>query len=679
MGSPLNFDLEPDEIELFFQEVDEHIQTLETDLLSLEQATNQTAFDAVFRAAHTLKAVAATIGHHRMADLTHALETLFEQLRGTGNSLSSATIDELLAIVDVLKTLRDEVVNLEASDVDVQVLVVQLSILGENVTNVAHIQTRSAVSTPAHQLTQEQITQVKTRQQAGHPLLEIRVSTAADAFAQVARLVQAAKILAGVGEIIVQNPSETNLLANQHDGTLRVILATEVNPETISQRLSDIPDIEHVLVEAYVVNEVVQLDELLPEKSPTITNQHEHSTVRISVERLDILMNLVGELVTDRTRLHRIEDVLRSKHGKDSIVSALGETTAHFDRVVDQLQHEVMQARMLPIANLFTKFPRLTRDLARRAGKQIDLVTEGEATELDRSMIEVIGDPLIHLLRNAIDHGIESSQEREAAGKPPTGMVRIAATHEEGHIVITVQDDGRGLDPNRIRQVSIDRGLISNEEAAQLDNDSIISLIFRPSLSTAEQVTEISGRGVGLDVVLTNIRRLSGSVVVESEIGQGTTFRITLPLTLAILDTMLVGVGNDVYAIPLMGIVETLHTSEVVHSNIKGSPVIHWRDQVLPLIYLREFFAHPHQNSASVNGSRQAIVIVSWGKLRVGLVVDQLIGKQEAVIKSLSPILGNIVGISGCTILGDGRVVLIVDIPSIINAAIQLQKERITL
>jgi two-component system chemotaxis sensor kinase CheA len=367
--------------------------------------------------------------------------------------------------------------------------------------------------------------------------------------------------------------------------------------------------------------------------------------------------------------------MLQAEVGKGGRVSALSEMTLHFGRVVDQLQQEVMQARMLPIASLFNKFPRLVRDVARSAGKQVELIIEGEATELDRAVIEVIGDPIIHLLRNAVDHGIESPKARKKAGKPTSGTVWLTAAHEEGHIVVTVRDDGQGIDPAKIRKAAVSRGLLSDEEAAQLDDQAAISLIFEPHLSTAEQVTDVSGRGVGLDVVRTNVKQLSGSVIVESEIGEGTTFRLTLPLTLAIVQTMLVAIGDDVYAIPLTGIIETVYLSDVTVNGVKGSPVIHWRDSVLPLVYLREFFSHPRLMSAPPANGRQAIVTVAWGRQQVGLVVDRLIGKQEIVIKSLSPILGNVSGLSGCTILGDGSIALIVDIPGLIGACVQTQRE----
>jgi two-component system chemotaxis sensor kinase CheA len=453
-----------------------------------------------------------------------------------------------------------------------------------------------------------------------------------------------------------------------------LVIATQADNDAIEQALEDIAELSQSRVQPYTMESSAAAPPSSSQLPAYAPGQGNDNTVRINVEHLDTLMNLVGELVTDRTRLEQIESTLRVRYGRDESVTALNEMSTHFTRVVDQLQQEVMQARMLPIARLFTKFPRLVRDVARAAGKQVNLIIEGESTELDRSVIEVIGDPLIHLLRNAVDHGIEQQDEREAAGKPATGTVWLTAGHEEGHIVVTVRDDGRGIDPAKIRKAAVSRGLMSKEEVAQMDEDSAISLIFQPNLSTAEQVTDVSGRGVGLDVVRANIKRLSGSVVVESELGVGTTFRLTLPLTLAILQTMLVSLGDDVYAIPLTGIVETLYLSDVKVGGVKGKPVIRWRDSVLPLMHLRRFFARPGQEVAPPGENGGAVVTVAWGKQQVGLIVDKLIGKREIVIKSLSPIFGNVPGLSGCAILGDGRVGLIVDIPGLINATVQLQR-----
>lgn len=404
------------------------------------------------------------------------------------------------------------------------------------------------------------------------------------------------------------------------------------------------------------------------------------STVRISVERLDALMNLVGQLVTDRTHLLQVENDLNARYGSE--VSALSQLTVHLNHVVTQLQDEVMRARMLPMGALFSRFPRLVRDGARLAGKQVDLLIEGETTELDRSVIEVIGDPLIHLLRNAVDHGIEPPEERQAAGKSPAGIVHLTASSAEGQIVVTISDDGRGIDPLSIRHSAVNSGLISEAEAAQMSQEELVDLSFRPGLTTATEVTELSGRGVGLDVVRTNLERLGGSVVVTSQLGQGTTFRLTMPLTLALVQAMLVSVHKTVYAIPITSINGSLYLSEAPLKTIKRKPVLEWQTETVPLLDLRQFFSPPKPAAWSENGSarqsiKSSIVRVNWGKLQAGLIVDRIIGQQEIVVKSLSPILGQLPGLSGASILGDGRIALIVDIPGLINAALSGRFEEI--
>jgi two-component system chemotaxis sensor kinase CheA len=480
------------------------------------------------------------------------------------------------------------------------------------------------------------------------------------------------------------------LVNGRYEDRLVCVLASKKNIHGVQQLLADVSELASAQVQPFAAGTAAPASTpadtadaarsksaAAPATPSTGADLSADKTVRISVERLDTLMNLVGELVTGRNRLIQIQGALLGQYSKDNTIGNLGETSGHLGRVVDQLQEEVMRARMLPIGHVFNKIPRLVRDLSRSAGKQVNLVIEGEETELDRTLIEFLGDPLIHLLRNAMDHGIESPQTRLAAGKQPTGTIRLAATHEEGHIVIIMEDDGQGIDPEKVRRSAVKRGMITQEEAAQFDLEQSIELIFRPNLSTAEKITEVSGRGVGMDVVRSNIERLSGSVTVESKMGYGTTFRITLPLTLAIVQSMLVTVKESVFAIPLAGIIESLYLSDVKVSTIKGMPTILWRDSVLPLLDLRRHFDDPrfgrNGNGAGHNG-KTAVVTVAWGKQRTGLIVDGIIGNQDIVVKSLSPIMGELPGLSGGAILGDGRIALIVDVPGLINSALQTRR-----
>ncbi len=677
MEGTLTFDIEADELDLFIEDVNELLQAMETGILELEESAGGETLNSIFRAAHTLKAMGGAVGHHSMAELTHTVETLFDRMRGGEVTPTPGLTDELLNVVDILRAQRDEVINQQPSGIDVEAVLDRLRTLSEAGQDDGRGDTPAA--TTQYQLTPEDLKQVEAHMEAGETILEVQASVFAAAFAPAARLMQAIMALEDAGQVIAQKPTQSDLFDDDHDGSLWAILATDMPDAAVVELLADVTDFGNIRVQTF---EMVQEDPLAepdptqvvkPRKAPAAVGPTVETTVRISVERLDTLMNLVGEMVTDRNRLTQIEQTLHTQYGRSGAAGDLTDMTGHFSRVIDQLQEEVMRARMLPIGNLFQKFPRLVRDVSRAAGKEIKLVIRGETTELDRSVIEGIGDPLMHLLRNAVDHGIEHPQDRVAAGKPALGTIQLTAEHVEGQIVITVADDGGGIDPDRVRQAAVRRGLLGAEEAAELDDNGAIHLIFMPNVSTVEKVTDISGRGVGMDVVRTNVEQLGGMVVVESELGKGTTFRLALPLTLAIMQSMLVVLGSDVYAIPLTGIIDSLYLADVTVSTAKGSKVIQWRNSVLPLLDLRDFFAHTHIAPVA-EGSRRAVVTVSWGKLNLGLVVDRIIGQQEIVVKSLSSVIGNLAGLSGCAILGDGRVALIIDIPSLVNTAARVRK-----
>lgn len=379
-------------------------------------------------------------------------------------------------------------------------------------------------------------------------------------------------------------------------------------------------------------------------------------TIRANVERLDNLMNLVGELITDRNHLKKIHSRVARNNSNDDQIA---ETITHLGRITDQLQEEVMHIRMLPISSSFGKFPRMVRDMSQKIGKPIDVVIHGEETEMDRSMIEEINDPLIHLVRNSVDHGIESPEERRAAGKPERGTITLTARHEQGRIILTVEDDGGGIDGEKLRKSAVQKGLITPEEAAALTEDQSIDLMFMAGLSTAQKVTDISGRGVGLDIVSTNIQRVNGSIQVETQIGRGTQFKIVLPLTLAIVPALLVKVADATFAIPLVMITETLRLEQGEIKYISQKPVTVLRQSVLSLINLSDIF---HSQQGDDQGRNIFAVVVQSGKQRVGLIVDSLVGEEDVVVKPLGGFIGDIPGISSAAILSEGQVALIVDV-----------------
>jgi two-component system chemotaxis sensor kinase CheA len=379
------------------------------------------------------------------------------------------------------------------------------------------------------------------------------------------------------------------------------------------------------------------------------------------------MMNLVGELVIDRRRLLEILRNLTDRYGHDSTIEQLSDIAQHLTRVSDELQQQVMRSRLLPVESVFNRFPRMVRDLAKRSGKQVRFVVEGQETELDRSVFDHLGDPLVHLLRNALDHGVETPEERVAAGKPEEATIVLSARHEESMIVLEVTDDGRGIDPQRMRRTAIRKGIYSADAAGRLSDDEAINLIFSPGFSSAAEVTDVSGRGVGMDIVRTNIEKVNGTVTVATQLGEGTTFTIRLPLTLAIIRALLVRVGEATFTIPLVSVQETLRIQTDTMHAVHGREIALLRGQALPLLRLADVFGGPYGSVDRREGASVFVVWVRTGRADLGLIVDSLIGEQEVVIKPIDGVIGEIEGLAGATILGDGSVSMIVDVPKVVE------------
>lgn len=399
-----------------------------------------------------------------------------------------------------------------------------------------------------------------------------------------------------------------------------------------------------------------------------VKQQHQatqvEQTIRVDVSRLDSLVNLVGELVLSRNRLSQIAGELENKFENEYLVEQLLDVTSAIGMNTTELQLAIMKTRMIAIGKVFNKFPRVVRDIARDTGKEIDLIISGEETELDKQVIESIGDPLLHMIRNSCDHGVETPEVRLAKGKPRTGTVLLSAYHEGNHVVIEIKDDGAGMDPDKLKRKAIEKGVITLDEANNMDDKQAFSLIFKAGFSTAEKITNISGRGVGMDVVRTNIEKLNGIITIDSKINEGSTFFLKLPLTLAIIQALLVEVAGETFAIPLASVVETVRiTNEEIHS-FEGREVLKLRDRVLSLVRLDEAFALDELEQDEIY-----VVVVALAEKQLGFIVDKLIGQEEIVIKSLGEYLGGNPGIAGATITGDGRVRLILDVSGVIEVA----------
>lgn len=387
-------------------------------------------------------------------------------------------------------------------------------------------------------------------------------------------------------------------------------------------------------------------------------------TIRVDVSRLDALLNLVGELVLSRNRLAQLSAELDNKFENEYLIEQLIETTSQIGMNTTELQLAVMKTRMIPIGKVFNKFPRMVRDLSRDTGKEIELIITGEETELDKSVVEEIGDPLIHMIRNSCDHGVERPEIREANGKPRKGEVHLSAYHEGNHIVIEIKDDGAGMDPEVLKRKAIEKRVITPEEAAAMDNNQAFGLIFKPGFSTAEKVTNVSGRGVGMDVVRTNVEKLNGIISIASELGKGTTFYLKLPLTLAIIQALLVEISGETFAIPLVSVIETVRISTAEVHSFEGREVLKLRDRVLSLLRLDEVFDLDEASHEDLY-----VVVVALAEKQLGFIVDKLIGQEEIVIKSLGEYIGGNPGIAGATITGNGRVRLIIDVAGVIELA----------
>uniref|UniRef100_UPI00261459C0 hybrid sensor histidine kinase/response regulator n=1 Tax=Hydrogenimonas sp. TaxID=2231112 RepID=UPI00261459C0 len=406
-----------------------------------------------------------------------------------------------------------------------------------------------------------------------------------------------------------------------------------------------------------------------PEAKPAPAKERKatmEQTIRVDVKRLDDLMNLIGELVLGKNRLLKIYDDVEERYEGEQFLEELNQVVSSVSLVTTDLQIAVMKTRMLPIGKVFNKFPRMVRDLSRELHKEIELVISGEETELDKSIVEEIGDPLVHIIRNSCDHGIESPEERVAKGKPAKGTVQLKAYNEGNHIIIEIVDDGKGLDPDMLKMKAMEKGLISEKEADQMSEKEAFMLIFKPGFSTAAKVTNVSGRGVGMDVVKSNIEKLNGIIEIDSESGKGTILKLKIPLTLAIIQSLLVSVQEEYYAVPLASVLETVRITPDEIQSVEGRSVLRLRDEVLPLVHLADIFDVERVFSM---GEHAYVVIIGLAESKLGLIVDSLVGQEEIVIKSLGEYLKGIEGIAGATIRGDGRVTLIVDVGALMDMA----------
>ena len=662
---------------VFLDEVEEQLQILDTEILRLEKdPRNIDTIQNIFRAAHTLKGSSASMGFEKMKEYTHHLENIFEQIRQQKLNVTQALINVIFEGIDLIKLLKDAIIDGTLEEIDILPFIKQLGDF-EQLNDVVEIDETIVNHASTYSLEDYQSNVLSKGFELGHNAFEIAIRLVDEALMKSVRALIIQNNLSETGDIIATFPSVEEIENDeQFDGDMVFILLTLQTKEDILAEVNRMSEVAYATVKELLKPAFAGIETIPSNHENTNASEEKaaqpkakvSSTVRVDVERLEHLMNLVGELVIDQTRLVDVRGRFAEKEtDSESEFEVLDDVTNHLSRVISELQEGMMKTRMLPIEQLFNRFPRMVRDTAMKANKEIDFVMQGKETELDRTLIEEISDPIIHLLRNAIDHGIESPEERLSLGKPVEGRVVLRAAHEENHVVISITDDGKGIDPEKIKKASIEKGMITEAEAKKLNDKDAMFLIFKSGISTAEKITDISGRGVGMDIVKSHIEKLKGIIDIESTVGKGTVFTIKLPLTLAIIRSLLVKFGEKTFAIPLVNVLEIVRLNKSEIQMVKDQEVGMVRGGVLPLVRMKERLGIQSTNEALESKKREFVIIVGIADKRIGIIADKTIGNQEIVIKSLGSYIGSPPYLSGATIMGDGSVALILDVSSIVH------------
>ena len=692
-------------LEIFIDETKEHLQSLNEQLLILEkEPENENTINEIFRAAHTLKGMSGTMGYKRMQNLTHNMENIFSEIRNGKMSVTATIVDLLFKGLDALENYLSNISSTgdegteEYTEIISQLDVCLKQGLGEVPAAAPAGAAATAVAVEEKKeeaaYDKEKFRSFTYAEHEKHAMSEA-IATGQHAygitvFVQETCLLKSAraflvfKTLEGIGTVIKSNPAVQDIEDERFDFDFSMVLISKESLEAVKKAIMSVSEVDSVYLAEIKAEEVAMPKEAVAEqkteaaggaavqaapaaqavqekKQTTQTSKPVvNRSVRVDIEKLDDLMNLVSELIIAKNGLVSINNADDTAKQDNS---GFNEQIEYLERITTNLHTSVMKVRMVPLESVVNRFPRMIRDLSKKLDKKMELYISGEDTELDRTVIDEIGDPLLHLLRNAADHGLESNAERAALGKPETGSIILNAFQEGNNVVIEVKDDGKGIDAEKIKKKAIAKGTITAEQGDAMTDKEIIDLLFRPSFSTAEKISDVSGRGVGLDVVKTKIESLGGDVEVRTTLGQGSNFIIRLPLTLAIIQSLMVELGTEKYAIPLGSIqtIEDIPVSDVKY--VQTKEVINLRGTVIPLIRLNQVLDVESVKSQDEN---LTVVIVTKGDKLAGFVVDNLIGQQEIVIKSIGKYINNSKMISGATILGDGEVALILDVNTLV-------------
>ncbi|MCR5322896.1 MAG: chemotaxis protein CheA [Lachnospiraceae bacterium] len=695
-------------LEIFIEETKEHLQSLNEQLLVLEkEPENKDTINEIFRAAHSLKGMAGTMGYKRMQRLTHDMENVFQEIRNDKMKVSSTLVDGLFRGLDALEGYLDNIVNTQDEGtndnqdlIDLFAKELEMGLNGGGDAAPADAAAPAAGVAPeapaASSTTNglDVLTINDTENEAiakaaeeGISAYAINVEIQETCVLKAARAFLVFKALEEHGEIIKSLPDAQAVEDEKFDFDFSVVVLSKDNEETLKAAVLNVSEIKDAQIKKLEPKEAAKADTgagaaaatatataAATAKAPAIAAPAAKApdnkaaapaakgkpvvnrSVRVDIEKLDDLMNLVSELIIAKNGLVAISP---TELATDEVRNGnFREQVEYLERITTNIHQSVMKVRMVPIESVVNRFPRMIRDLSKKLDKKMELYMTGEETELDRTVIDEIGDPLQHILRNAADHGLESNEDRVKAGKPEVGSIFLDAYQEGNNVIIEVRDDGGGIDVEKVKRKAIEKGSITEEQAETMTDKDFIDLLFRPSFSTAEKISDVSGRGVGLDVVKTKIEALGGSVECKTVLGEGSTFTIRLPLTLAIIQALMVVIGNEKYAIPLGSIqtIEDIQVSDIKY--VEGKEVIHLRGSVIPLVRLDQILDVPDSKKDSEN---LTVVIVTKGDKLAGLIVDDLIGQLEIVIKSIGKYINNCKMISGATILGDGEIALILD------------------
>lgn len=641
-------------LEDFLVEAFELIEQIDHDLIELESRPDDLELlNSIFRVAHTVKGSSSFLNFDVLTKLTHKMEDVLNKARHGDLQITPDIMDVVLESVDKMKTLlnciRDNG-NDTAIGMDIEPICARLAAVAdgtavqnsptpEQSTPQAATPEQAAPSEPAQTASAQAAPEQAAPSMANQPEIDVNSLSDAEVEAEIERLLK------------IRKAEDTARRAQKAQNPATPSPAPKPAPKPATP-----PPAAKKVPAAGGAN------------SPAAMEQ----TIRVEVKRLDQLMNLSGELVLSKNRLLTIYDELQERYDGEQFLDKLNQVANSLSIITTDIQLAVMKTRMQPVSKVFSKFPRIVRDLSRELGKQIELEISGEETELDKSIIEEIGDPIMHMIRNSCDHGVEDPAARVAAGKSEKGVVQLKAYNEGNHIIIEIADDGKGMDPDMLKVKCIEKNLITEKEADQMSDKEAFALIFKPGFSTAQKVTSVSGRGVGMDVVKTNIEKLNGIIEIDSEPGKGSVFKLKIPLTLAIMQSLLVGAQEEYYAIPLASVMETIRVPIESIYTIEGKNVLRLRDEVISLVRLADVF---NVKQVFESDSQAYVVIIGVAEAKLGVIIDTLVGQEEIVIKSMGDYLQNIPGIAGATIRGDGRVTLIVDVSSMMNLARQIKTD----